>query len=217
MKLRTLLLGIAAATAFTGARAGNDFDYCLLCHGTAGNGNYGIRAPKVPGVEPWYLKRQLENFASGVRGTPAGDAPGHEMAPVALRLREEGQLDAAVAFLATLDSSKPAPTVSGNVAKGRKLYETCAACHGARGEGNAHLQAPALASRSDWYLVTQLVNFRDGLRGSDARDVLGAQMRAIAAALQDDVAIRDVVAYINSLSGPTPASQKPSMRRVREQ
>jgi cytochrome c oxidase subunit 2 len=199
MRARAWLLGVAAALAFSGARAGNEFDYCLLCHGTNGNGNYGIRAPKVSGVEPWYLKRQLENFAAGVRGVPAGDAPGHEMAPVALRLREEGQLDAAVAFLATLDSGKPAPTVAGNVAHGRKVYETCTACHGAKGEGNAQLQAPALAARSDWYLVTQLVNYREGLRGADERDSLGAQMRAIAATLADDAAIADVVAYINSL------------------
>jgi cytochrome c553 len=199
MKLRALLLGIAAAAAFTGARAGNDFDYCLLCHGTNGNGNYGIRAPKVSGVEPWYLKRQLENFAAGVRGRPAGDAPGQEMAPVALRLREEGQLDAAVAFLAKLEPGKPVATVAGNVAQGRKVYETCVACHGARGEGNAALQAPALASRSDWYLVAQLVNYREGLRGADERDTYGAQMRAIAVTLADDAAIADVVAYINSL------------------
>jgi cytochrome c oxidase subunit 2 len=199
MRWRALLLGVTAAAAFSGARAGNEFDYCLLCHGTRGNGNYGIRAPKVSGVEPWYLKRQLENFAAGVRGTPEGDAAGQEMAPVALRLRNEGQLDAAVAFLATLDSAKPVATVTGNVAHGRKVYETCVACHGARGEGNAQLQAPALASRSDWYLVTQLANYRDGLRGADERDALGLQMRAVAATLTDDAAIADVVAYINTL------------------
>lgn len=212
MRARSWWLGVAATMAFTSARAGNEFDYCLLCHGSGDNGNYAIRAPKVSGVEPWYLRRQLENFAAGIRGTPAGDAPGHEMAPVASRLREEGQLDAAVAFLATLDSARPSPTVSGNVAKGRKLYEACAACHGAAAEGNAQLQAPALAARSDWYLVTQLANYRDGLRGADERDTLGAPMRAIAATLPDD-AIADVVAYINTFSGLTPTSESPSKRR----
>lgn len=199
MRARALWLVVLTVAVLGSARAENEFDYCLLCHGTNGNGNYGIRAPKVSGVEAWYLKRQLENFAAGIRGTPSGDAPGHEMAPVALRLREEGQLDAAVAFLAKLDPGRPAPTVTGNVAHGRKLYETCAACHGATGEGSVQLQAPALASRSDWYLVTQLVNYREGLRGADERDTLGAQMRAIAATLPGDAAIADVVAYINTL------------------
>ena len=32
-------------------------------------------------MEPWYLARQLENFAAGVRGVPAEDASGHEMRP----------------------------------------------------------------------------------------------------------------------------------------
>jgi cytochrome c553 len=53
---------IAAGIAFTlfvgRATAGNDFDYCLLCHGSDGNGNYGIRAPKISGMEPWYLARR---------------------------------------------------------------------------------------------------------------------------------------------------------------
>lgn len=201
MMSRAWWLGAIATMCIGSARAENKFDYCLLCHGSGGNGNYGIRAPKVSGVESWYLKRQLENFATGVRGKAAGDAPGQEMAPVALRLREEGQLDVAVAFLANLESAKPAATVTGNLAHGRKVYETCVACHGARGEGNAALQAPALASRSDWYLVAQLVNYREGLRGVDERDVYGAQMRAIAVTLPDDAAIADVVAYINSFPG----------------
>ena len=94
---------MAALVSGQSPGAGNEFDYCLLCHGANANGNYGIRAPKLSGMEPWYLARQLENFAAGVRGTPADDdAAGHEMAPVALRLKQEGTLDAAVKFIATL-------------------------------------------------------------------------------------------------------------------
>jgi cytochrome c553 len=181
------------------AAAGNPFDYCLLCHGANANGNYGIRAPKLSGLEGWYLTRQLENFAAGIRGVPAEDAPGHEMMPVGLRLEQENVLAEAVAFITALESKKPAPTVSGNVAHGKQLYQTCVACHGAKAEGNAKLQAPALAARSDWYLVTQLRNFKEGLRGADSRDTLGMQMRAIGASLPDEAAVNDVVAYINTL------------------
>ena len=56
-----------------------------------------------------------------------------------------------------------------------------------------------LAARSDWYLVTQLSNYKQGLRGADERDTFGAQMRAVAITLADDQAIHDVVAYINTL------------------
>jgi cytochrome c553 len=180
------------------AGAENKFDYCLLCHGDNANGNYGIRAPKLSGMEPWYLARQLENFAAGIRGAPSEDASGHEMMPVGLRVKQEAVLAAAVAWVGTLQSKKPVLTVSGNVAQGRQLYQACVACHGARGQGNAELQAPALASRSDWYLLTQLRNFKAGLRGADERDTLGAQMRAISTTLPDEQAITDVVAYINT-------------------
>ena len=200
MKRRTTLgAGIALALVFGSATAGNDFDYCLLCHGSNANGNYGIRAPKLSGMEPWYLVRQLENFASGARGTPADDAPGHEMGPVGMRLKAEGSIDAAVQFIGKLESKRPAPTVTGDVARGRKLYENCVSCHGAKGEGNAALNSPALAARSDWYLATQLANYQKGLRGTDERDTYGAQMRAIVATLPDAKAITDVVAYINTL------------------
>jgi cytochrome c oxidase subunit 2 len=199
-RVSSKVAALLAAVAMVGTvSAGNTFDYCLLCHGANANGNYGIRAPKLSGMEVWYLARQLENFAAGMRGTAAEDGPGHEMYPVGLRVKQEQVLEEAVSFIAGLESKKPAPTVSGDVAHGKQLYQACAACHGFKAEGNATLQAPALAARSDWYLVTQLKNFKSGLRGADPRDTLGAQMRAISATLPDDKAINDVVAYINTL------------------
>ena len=197
--IAVLALGIEALLAAGSARAENKFDYCLLCHGADANGNYGIRAPKISGVEPWYLSRQLENFAAGVRGVAADDAAGHEMGPVGMRVKHEGTLAAAVDYIGTLKSKRPAPTVTGDVARGKTLYVNCSSCHGAKGEGNQALNAPALAARSDWYMVVQLVNFQKGLRGADERDVYGAQMRAIVATLPDEKAITDVVAYINTL------------------
>jgi cytochrome c oxidase subunit 2 len=198
-RFKAIYAGIALALVVGSASAGNDFDYCLLCHGAEANGNYGIRAPKLSGMEPWYLARQLENFAAGTRGVAAEDGPGHEMRPVGLRLKNEGAVDAAVQFIGKLESKRPAATVSGDVAHGRELYKNCLSCHGAKGEGNASLNSPALAARSDWYLVTQLSNFQKGLRGADERDTYGAQMRAIVTTLPDDKAITDVVAYINTL------------------
>ncbi len=100
---------------------------------------------------------------------------------------------------ANVDWTAATATVSEDQAHGRKLYDTCAACHGTRGEGNTALQSPALAARSDWYLAAQLANYKAALRGADDRDIYGAQMRAIAATLPDDKAIADVVAYINTL------------------
>src|SRR5882672_5757201 len=97
------LFAVAALLAAGTAGAANEFDHCLLCHGANANGNYGIRAPKLSGMEPWYLTRQLQYFAAGIRGTPAEDIAGHEMGPVGLRAKNEGKLEAAVAFIGKLD------------------------------------------------------------------------------------------------------------------
>ena len=60
--------------------------------------------------------------------------------------------------------------------KGKALYQTCIACHGASGEGNKALKAPALAGQQQAYLQRQLEHFKNGVRGADAADVEGAQI-----------------------------------------
>jgi len=59
--------------------------------------------------------------------------------------------------------------------------------------------APALAGMSDWYLVTQLKNFKHGIRGAHATDRYGPQMASMTGMLTNDQAIDDIVAYINTL------------------
>ena len=53
---------------------------------------------------------------------------------------------------------------------------------------------------SDWYLVIQLEKFRTGLRGRHPDDIYGAQMVPFSMTLPDEEAMRDVVAYINTLA-----------------
>ena len=57
---------------------------------------------------------------------------------------------------------------------------------------------------SDWYLVRQLGNFRQGIRGAHRQDFYGSQMATMADSLADERAINDIVAYINTLK-PEPA------------
>jgi cytochrome c oxidase subunit II len=52
---------------------------------------------------------------------------------------------------------------------------------------------------SDWYMVTQLKNFKQGIRGAHPQDMYGPQMGLMADILVDDQAINDLVAYINTL------------------
>ena len=88
---------------------------------------------------------------------------------------------------------------AGDAAKGKTFYATCLACHGANGEGNKALNAPRLAGQEEWYVVRQLKNFKDGIRGADSNDIYGQQMRPMAQILPDDQAIADVAAYIATL------------------
>ena len=87
----------------------------------------------------------------------------------------------------------------GHAAAGQALYATCAACHGAHGEGNLALNAPKLSGQPAWYLERQLRLFRQGLRGTHEKDTFGKVMAPMAATLPDDAAVADVVAYIASL------------------
>lgn len=199
MKAWLPFMATAAFVTTAVAADNSDLSYCTVCHGAHGNGNPAIRAPKISAMEPWYIRRQLEAFRDGVRGTHPDDAPGHEMQPVGVHLRDEAAIDAAIQYVSSFKPKAPPITVTGDAARGRNLYETCAPCHGTNGEGNQTLGAPALADRTDWYLVTQLRNYKAGLRGSDHRDTNGAQMRALAETLPDAQAIDDVVGYINTL------------------
>ena len=83
--------------------------------------------------------------------------------------------------------------------QGKALYSGCVACHGAQGEGNPALKAPALAGQSQSYLQRQLEHFQSGLRGSADGDLMGAQMRSMAALLKSPAEIEYVSAYIATL------------------
>lgn len=85
-------------------------------------------------------------------------------------------------------------------ADGKQLFAPCVACHGSNGEGNAILNAPAIAGQDAAYLERQLRNFRNRRRGADKSDVLGTQMQASATTmLPDDAAIAKVASHIASL------------------
>jgi cytochrome c oxidase subunit 2 len=198
------LLSVSLVCAISASAGADEFAYCTVCHGAQGNGNVVIGAPKIAGLDTDYLARQLRAFRSGWRGTAEADRSGREMQFVAAAIPDDATLARAIEFVATFEAKPTASTVKGNARRGAKHYAACAACHGERGEGNAALRAPALAPQSDWYLAAQLEGYRAGWRGTAPEDELGMQMRAFAAALPDDAAIADVVAYINSLREERP-------------
>lgn len=203
MRLSARLAIVAAAwllvVAFSAIAADIDPGLCTLCHGADTRGNAAVRAPRLAGLQPWYLRAQLKAYQANLRGAHPADVPGNEMRFIAATLTDETAVEKVIARLGKGSPAASTATVSGNAVRGEQLYASCAACHGNRGEGNEALRAPALAGGSDWYQLAQLRNFAQGLRGTDPADLPGQQMRAASAALPDDSAAADVVAYLNTL------------------
>ncbi len=194
------LVCLAPATAQPQAAA--EFDYCLVCHGTEARGNPVVGAPDLAVLAPAYVRRQLEAYRAGWRGTHGEDPFGPEMRAIATALDEEQSIRAA-AWVSAFEAVGSRPTVTGDIERGAQLYGNCAGCHGNAGEGNEALASPRLSGQSDWYLLRQMTAYRSGWRGADPKDRPGAQMRALAATLDGEADVRDLVAYINTLD-PTP-------------
>lgn len=204
---RTLLAVLALGAGSHAAAQQDDDDlviapeelvFCTVCHGVQMMGNRNINAPRLSGMDDWYVRQQLESFRKGWRGTHSDDLVGMEMRPMATVLNEQ-QVAGAAKFVSMTRSPEPATSIDGDATSGKSHYTSCGACHGVNAEGNEALGAPALTGLDDWYLVKQLENYRDGVRGSNAADTYGAQMRASTQLLGDDKAIADVVSYISTL------------------
>lgn len=190
---------LAAPAVAQDAAAGKAlFAPCVACHGENGEGNKDMNAPAIGGQEGWYVARQLANFKSGVRGADAKDTFGMQMKPMADTLADEAAIKNVAAYVASLRPAKPAATLGGDAAAGEAIYQTCAACHGADAGGQEAMNAPSLRNQHDWYLARQLQHFKDGVRGTNAKDTFGAQMKPMAETLVDEAAAKNVIAYIVS-------------------
>jgi cytochrome c oxidase subunit 2 len=147
------------------------------------------------------VEAQLRKFRSGWRGAHPADVEGMRMRPMSRTLRSDDDVKAVAAYVSSLAPAKPEPVLgSGDPDAGAKLYTTCATCHGVDAAGNQQLNAPPLVHQDDWYLVRQIGKFKAGVRGSNPQDVPALQMRGMSMVLADDQAVRDVVAYIMTLS-----------------
>lgn len=197
-----LLATLGAAPLFaadTPVVPAEKYVYCTVCHGIQMGGNHIITAPRLSGMDTGYIERQLHAFKNGWRGVHPDDAGGHEMRPMAAVLTDK-EIAEVARYVNAVNSAAPAVTVAGDSDRGRSLYQSCVACHGADGQGNAVLQGPALTGLNDWYVVTQLRNYKSGVRGSHPDDTLGRQMQSATALLADEQAMQDVARYIATMN-----------------
>jgi cytochrome c oxidase subunit 2 len=87
------------------ARGEKLYSTCAGCHGVNGEGIWTTSAPRLAGMNDWYLERQLKNFAQGVRGAHPQDYYGAQMAMLAASLKDDRAIADVMAYINTL---KPA-------------------------------------------------------------------------------------------------------------
>jgi cytochrome c oxidase subunit 2 len=204
------LAGCQPVPVDSAARGEVLFSRCAFCHMADGAGNPELMAPTIAGMEEWYVEEQLNAFRNGARGAHFEDFPGMRMRPIAMTLRSEKDVADVATFVASMTPVKPAATLHGGDAKaGAAKYGICVQCHGPDGKGYAGTQntmgqvkqIPGLAGQSDWYLQTQIQNFKSKIRGTNAAPgsdkFMMANVWVNTMASEQDVL--DVLAHIQTL------------------
>jgi cytochrome c553 len=212
--LAAALLAVGAALAPARAadleRGAEIFELCAQCHGGDGSGHQAYLAPNLSGLPEWYVLGQLRNFQGGLRGLHPDDVAGLRMYPMLRTFkgeRADEDMQAVAAYVAQLPVQMPPSTLSGgDPARGATFYQVCLTCHGPDGKGQQALGAPPLPQQQDWYMLSSLQRYKDGVRSNDPRNANAQIMRGMAATLPDEQAMKDVIAYIRSLGGAQAAA-----------
>jgi len=193
-----LLISSGASFAADGEKL---FAPCVACHGNKGEGKPTLNAPAIAGQDAVYIERQLRNFRSNHRGAHKSDTIGAQMRAMATTLADDAAVMKVAGYVASLPKTVIASPAKGDLHNGNNLYHgKCGACHGGAAEGNSSLKAPRLAGLDAAYIERQFVNFRDGVRGTDAQDIPGRQMAMMAKTLPGERDLDDVIAFIHQQS-----------------
>lgn len=76
---------------------------CGACHGTRGEGNTALSAPRLVRMDDWYLAGQLRAYLDGTRGAHRDDIYGQQMVPVMGVLTNEQAILDIVAYIMSLN------------------------------------------------------------------------------------------------------------------
>jgi cytochrome c553 len=152
----------------------------------------------------------VTNFHDGKRGSDMKvDPQGALMASIAKALKPE-QVEAVALYVEKLPLVIPAKRVidGADVAAGQLLfYERCMECHRYNASGEMTFGSPPLVGRQDWYLLAQLMKFKNLHRGTAKGDENGAKMVQMATLfIEDEAAMKNVVSYILTLN-PKPKEE----------
>ena len=202
-----LLAGHAASSQPAKKEAPAPTSVCATCHGALGEGAPASQAPRLAGQSAEYLKKQLDDYASGTRENPI-------MSNFAKLLNEAQRWDLAIRFSALSSPSVPETThaTPRQLARGHQLAyqgdesrqaQACNSCHGPDGAGVLHA-APYLAGQSAEYLQAALKAFQAGTRQNDA----GELMRSVVKRLTDEDIAAVSVYFAHATPTATPSSPR---------
>lgn len=169
---------------------------CSACHGAEGQAILNDY-PNLGGQHYDYLLRQLRHFKDGERYAVL-------MAGQVDNMTDDQLKDLAAYFAGKPEATQVAPE-GVDLALGERIWRggiankglpACAACHGPSGAGNGPAGFPSLGGQNAGYTASQLRNYRDGTRATDA--VYGQMMRGVAAVMSD-AEIEAVAAYAQGI------------------
>lgn len=75
---------------------------CGACHGGRAQGNPGLNAPALAGLDTAYLKHQFRNFQQGMRGAHPEDTYGRQMKMMSTSLPTDKDLDDVIAYIQSM-------------------------------------------------------------------------------------------------------------------
>ena len=178
--MKTLILLLLSLILVTPYATSGELN-CQMCHGSHLQGNIVTGAPALNNLSTHYIEAQLNAFKQGFRAKSAKDQAGLDMRVVAMQLSQQ-EIAAALALVKKLRVTNASFRQSNVPAS----WQTCVACHGADGEGNDSLNAPAIMGQQPWYLFKQLHDYQEGQRGMEPADQAGQLMRQTSLLLSAD-------------------------------
>lgn len=173
---------------------------CAVCHGEKGEGKSELFSPSIAGLPWWYVEVQMKQFRDGHRGVHPEDIPGQQMRAISLSLT-----DKQISEVAKLVEEMPAiltaaPAEGADLEQGRYRYANeCMECHRYNGTGDRVFQSAPLVTLNRDYLIRQMKNYRDGLRGAVPADLYGVKMVQICETMTDEDIV-EIVDYIGALA-----------------
>ena len=164
---------------------------CQSCHSQGQQ----LLAPSLSGLEDWYIKEQLYKFQEGIRGGNSASTAAQTMHKAAKMLNPK-QINFLAKWYSKQPVKKESPTVKGDNLKGEVLYkQNCSGCHSG-GPGKFFTGSPSLKQLPDWYIFTQVKNFKTGKRGSNPQDKKGLKMAERVKDL-DDEQLQNIAAFLH--------------------